>query len=54
MMQDKMLEELVSEVNRLNTIYNESVGTSVVPSLFELRAAEERLRNYLNERKVRK
>ncbi|MDR7870342.1 MAG: hypothetical protein RIN55_05750 [Tissierellaceae bacterium] len=50
-MQDNKLEELVNEVNRLNTIYNECEPEAAVAALLDLRAAEERLSLYLNERK---
>ena len=51
-MQDKTLKKLANEVNRCNTIFNESAGSAVLPAVFELRAAEERLRLYLQERRI--
>lgn len=51
-MQDKKLEELVKEVNRLNTIFNESDEATIEIATHELKAAEERLVLYLKERKV--
>lgn len=48
-MQDRKLEELVNEVNRLNTIYNECEPVASYPAFLELRAAEERLNLYFRE-----
>lgn len=50
-MQDKQLEELVNEVNRLNTIFNESTGDAVEAVTLELEAANKRVDQYIKERK---
>ena len=50
-MQDLKLKELVNEVNRCNTNFNQTDKSTVSIAMYELMAAEERLNLYIKERK---
>lgn len=50
-MQDLKLKELVEEVNRCNTNFNQTDKSTVSIATYELMAAEERLNLYIKERK---
>lgn len=51
-MQDLKLKDLVDEVNRCHTNFNEAAdGESITVTVYELMAAEERLNLYLKERR---
>lgn len=53
-MQDLKLKELVNEVNRCNTNFNQTDKSTVNIAIYELLVAEERLNLYLKERKEEK
>lgn len=50
-MQDLKLKELVDEVNRCNTNFNQADESIISIVTYELMAAEERLNLYIKERK---
>lgn len=50
-MQDLKLKELIDEVNRCNTNFNQADKSTVSIATYELMAAEERLNLYIKERK---
>ena len=50
-MQDLKLKELVDEVNRCSTNFNQADEAVIDIATYELMAAEERLNLYLKERK---
>ena len=53
-MQDLKLRELIDEVNRCNTNFNQTDKSTVDIAIYELLVAEERLNLYLKERKEEK
>ncbi len=48
---DEKLDELIREVHRLEVIFDECEPAALLPTIFELRAAEERLNLYFRERR---
>lgn len=46
---DEKLDELIREVHRLEVIFNECEPAALLPTIFELRAAEERLSLYFRD-----
>ena len=50
-MKDLKLKELIDEVNRCNTNFNQADKSTVSIAMYELMAAEERLNLYIKERK---
>ena len=53
-MQDLRLKDLVDEVNRCNTNFNQADEATVSIATYELLAAEEKLNLYIKERKNEK
>lgn len=46
---DEKLDELIREVHRLEVIFDECEPAALLPTIFELRAAEERLSLYFRD-----
>ncbi|NLY46824.1 MAG: hypothetical protein GX053_12685 [Tissierella sp.] len=51
-MQDEKLDKLIKEVHRLEVIYDECEPAAIMPILYELKAAEERLNLYFEEKRT--